>query len=980
MNLLLKNIRFVFLLLIVFSSTFLFSDYSFFTNWKYIESEQFKVVYIEGNDKAAQRVLNTFETVYPHLIKTIPVKKEKFTIFLKNEGTISNGFVTPYNARSEFFQTPSQDNFFGTNSFLDELVVHEGRHVIQMRKANHGFTYLTSLFGGQRLQAAFSFWSIPDWVMEGDAVNIETALTNSGRGRLPSFTMGLKALILEKKKDYTFTEIDMPSYKFYKPNHYVYGHLMMAYIKKKYGSKIPVRTLLRSSWFSFVPFAYSMSLKGLVNENEDSIYYSTIKEMKKLWQEQIKKISITDAKILNERKEDYISYRYPQYSDDGCIIAQKSSFSNLRQIVKICSLEEKIISEKFTNPYLTSFSLNKNLITYSDFVPDLRFHEMMAGKSNSEVGYYDMTKKELVSFDKYKRLFAPVISKSMKYLATIRQSKNNKSSLMIFDLNTKKLIKEIKPNQNEFWQNPKWAKDEDVIYLTAIHSFSKGKAMLKIDIDLEKITTILPYGNINFYSPIKHGNYIFYSAEYSGIDNIYAYDISKKKIFQVTSRKYGAFFPDVSSDGKRLLFSDYTSNGYQVAEMKLLPKKWIPLEKIRKVHINYYEPLVKQEAGGDVLKNVSNNSYEVKNYTGIDSLFNFHSWGLNGVIDKNNLPLVLISENALNNIEFILNYNYSRIMNVHYSNVQISYMGFYPKVGFAGGYGYQSSAYKIDVNGRIIINDDSLDNNSENSLSWRQKDFSSSLAIPLNFSRFNYTQMLNLQVSYWMIQSDLFQFNNSDLFFQNQFLEKKNTFFYKLDYIFQKKKAIRDFNPQWGIHLFSEMKHDIYNIVDKNKNLKVTTNLFLPGIFVNHSLFFELAYENNFNQSYLTNLGRGYYNIENNRSHYIVSANYSLPISYEQVNLFYILFLNRLIVNLFFDYSRIPDNTSNTDFSNKEFLSTGVEVNIETYFFSKKFFRLFQFIRISNLLNQEYVEKVNDNKKISIEYLIKFSYTFDDYY
>src|SRR5690606_25857160 len=102
----------------------------------------------------------------------------KISIFLQNQGTTANGFVTLSPRRSEFFAIPPQE--FDYQDWLNSLAVHELRHVVQFDKLSGKFK---PPFEG--LGLALLGITLPPWFTEGDAVNIETALTPAGRGRQP---------------------------------------------------------------------------------------------------------------------------------------------------------------------------------------------------------------------------------------------------------------------------------------------------------------------------------------------------------------------------------------------------------------------------------------------------------------------------------------------------------------------------------------------------------------------------------------------------------------------------------------------------------------------------------------------------------------------------------------------------------------------------------------------------------------------------
>src|SRR5699024_5024964 len=155
----------------------------------------------------------------------------------------------------------------------------------------------------------------------------------------------------------------------------------------------------------------------------------------------------------------------------------------------------------------------------------------------------------------------------------------------------------------------------------------EGKTIIQADVQEGTIQELLPRSFENLGSPVQYGDYVLYNAAYTGIDNIYALQLSTKAQFQVTSRKYGSFNPSLSLDGKILYFNDYQANGMTIAKMPFLPESWIPLSKIKGEPVKYYAPLVAQEDNVVTDNNVESVDYEIKEYIEINHLFNIHSWG-----------------------------------------------------------------------------------------------------------------------------------------------------------------------------------------------------------------------------------------------------------------------------------------------------------------------------------------------------------------
>ena len=72
------------------------------------------------------------------------------------------------------------------------------------------------------------------------------------------------------------------------------------------------------------------------------------------------------------------------------------------------------------------------------------------------------------------------------------------------------------------------------------------------------------------------GRYVLYSSDRSGINNIYAYELSTRRLFQVTNVLSGAFQPAVSPDGHRLVYTGFTTDGFDLWTMPYNPATFQP--------------------------------------------------------------------------------------------------------------------------------------------------------------------------------------------------------------------------------------------------------------------------------------------------------------------------------------------------------------------------------------------------------------------
>ena len=154
----------------------------FLTVWEQIKTENFQIIYPKEFYKEANRLANLLDYSYTYISESLDKKPRKVSVILHNSSVLSNGYVSWAPKRMEFVTTHPPDSY--AEDWLEQLVLHEFRQIVQVDKLNQGLTrFLSFIFGQQATGAMVGY--LPLWFMEGDAVVTETALSSTGRGRLP---------------------------------------------------------------------------------------------------------------------------------------------------------------------------------------------------------------------------------------------------------------------------------------------------------------------------------------------------------------------------------------------------------------------------------------------------------------------------------------------------------------------------------------------------------------------------------------------------------------------------------------------------------------------------------------------------------------------------------------------------------------------------------------------------------------------------
>lgn len=566
--------------------------------WQHIATPHYDILFPDNITREAQRLANTLETVYLPISNTLQINPTRIPIVLQNNKCIANACITLGPPRQGVFYTfpMAETGFLMNNDWLNALAVHELRHVAQ-------FEYLSWL-------NMFSFLA-PEyaWVMEGDAVTLETILSAGGRGRSPEFSLLYKVNLLERG-GFSYYKQMFGSLKHEVADHYRLGYFMTTYLRRHYGADAIRQLMLRDGfWQSLNPFAFHTRIKKLTGMSVTEVYEDMQLELKTLWERQLEGLHITPTTPLAKRvNETYTDYSYPQATTDG-VIALKSGLGTPPQFVKIDAAgKEQVICTPFGLDPSIPFSVAGDTIIW------LSNETWLATNDNqptfTTIQSYNLQTKRFKAIGTPDRYYAISLSPDGKKIAACLSTQSYNHGLRVLDAETGDILQQFCNPENHFYINPSWSCDSQQVLAVSI---SHHQASIKgLSIHPHAIETLLPATSEVISTPVLHNGYLYYGSPYSGIDNIYALHLKTKKRYQVTCSKYGAYNPTISADGKRLMYNDFGRDGMNAVEIRLDPQQWVPLAKVEDRSLHYYEPLLAQEQHANVLETIPQHVYPVE--------------------------------------------------------------------------------------------------------------------------------------------------------------------------------------------------------------------------------------------------------------------------------------------------------------------------------------------------------------------------------
>ncbi len=907
--------------------------------WSQIKTPHFRLIFPSQISLTANRTANILESVYQPDSKSLGHEPRPISIILQNQTTESNGFVSMLPRRSEFITTPPQDyTLLGNNNWLDLLAVHEFRHVVQNDKALTGATKLVYNLLGNNGFAATTFLTVPNWFWEGDAVGMESSLTTSGRGRIPSFDMALRTQLLTKRA-YSYSKAVCRSFKDFIPNHYVSGYFMTTYLKNKYGADAWDKILEGTYRMPFYPFSFSNNIKKITGLKTEQLYSLAFKDIAEQWKNQISELNETPVQTFKTSKNKfYTNYEYPQILPDGRILALKSGLSDIQQLVVLDTLqeEESVLQLGIFND-AKMLSVSGSKVVWAEFNYDARW----TARDYSVIKLYDFNTNKLKSITHKSKLTSPSLSDDGTKICAIENSVENKNTLIVLGINGLE-IKRLVNTDNALYINPRWSVSNEIYVVKLLNGL---KSIVRIDLESGLETELFTPLNENIAHPVKKGNYVLYNSGITGIDNIFAFDLVSKKKSQVTNRKFGAFNPAFSADGKTLYFNDFSIKGNQIVSMPFEPNSFLAFDENLVKPVQYFGQMVLQEAGENLLKNVPSKQFEVKKYSKAN-IFNLYTWGvvLNSS-DANNLNLGVASKDLLSTTTISAGYNYNANENQGQFYTNLTYQGWYPTVNFSYTNGGRQAEFYIDKVNPL----DSLVSDK-----WNQQQIVFGVGLPLNFTHSKYIQNMNLGVNTALTQVSGYDLKDrpNSLTGNGNF----NSMIYTFSYSALLKKASRDIASKWGFATNFYKRNLLPGSILDGGLTSYQASIYLPGVLKHHSLRLRWAYQNQdgfrnsigaFNDNlYLfgspTFFPRGYSyrGFENLTT---LSAEYRLSLLDPDWTLGRVLYIKRFKLNLFADYGNgstilkypgVKDGKPVTFISSdlKNYTSFGVDLTAQFHF------------------------------------------------
>lgn len=908
--------------------------------WYQVNTPHFRVIYPRGFEIQAERVANSLEHIREEEARSLGSVPRKISVILQNQSAVSNGFVSILPRRSEFYTMPTQDyNFIGTNDWLDLLISHEYRHVVQYQHATRGFNKAIYYMFGSISLAGMAQAAAPSWFWEGDAVVTETAFTPSGRGKIPNFGLLMKTNLLEGRK-FNYHKQHLRSYKHNIPDHYVLGYYMVSYLRRKTNDPGIWGKISARSWrVPFLPFAFSNAIKKETGLHVTDLYDEMAGNLAQEWKNELDGLVLTPfVKVHTRRNKAYTDYLYPQPLPGGGVLVMKKGIGDIEQFVVLRNGEEKVFTPGIIND-TGMLSAEGDVVAWNEFGFDPRWRV----RNYSQVKTFNLSsgRKKRIGPRRARYAGAAITAQGDK-IVTVETDTEYQTSLVVLDVQTGAVLKKFANPENVFYSMPRWSDDGKKI--AVLKTVPDGKTITLVDVESGAFRDVLPVTQENVGYPELYRNYLLFNSPTQGIDNIFALDLDTGVRYQVTSSRLGAYNPAVSEDGQTLFYNDQTKDGLDVVSMPFDPSRWKSFERSRKATL-FFSHLVEQEGHPDIFRDVPSTKRQHQPYRPVKGIINPYNWGVTVDNDLTEANVGILSRDILNTTAFSLGYYFDITERTSALRGQVSYQGWFPIIDVSASLSTRSvnegSARFYDT-----LVDPVTSEMRDVRFKWREKNIQAGLRVPLVTTSSRYHGSITAGNSVGLTQVRDFE-NNIDgggrvvprgdefVYFYRDYADNGTLLYnnFNLSAFRLLKQSRRDINSKWGQQLEVQSFVTPFNGDFNGQLFSVFGVLYFPGVARHHSLW--------------TYGGWQYTKLEQERQNYVfrnqlptprgltvsrferfysASANYTLPIWYPDVALGPVVNIQRLRANFFFDYAM---GESPLYASTQEYSSVGVEAKLD---------------------------------------------------
>lgn len=523
-----------------------------FLNWQSLHSENFQVHFAEQNKSQALRAINIAESVHKQLVAELGwTPAEKTHLIISDETDFANGFATVINFnRSVLFVSPPT-GVGGLEDFEDWLallITHEYVHVLHLDKAHGSPAGLRKIFG--RFFLSFPNLFQPIWLIEGLATQYETDhASGTGRGQSALFASMMRMEVANGVKPLRQVNLPISTWPA-GTTRYLYGVYFFEFLKQTQHED-QVQRLIDEYSGNLMPFAVNSTFNRVFGKNLSAMWGDFTLWLEQRFNQQI--ATIQQQGVISGERISHSAYRtnLVRATDDAVYYIENSGTTQAT-LIRQAGGERTVVTEITSG----NFDINANgdaIIAQLDYCDEYAIY--------SDLYLYTQADGELKQLTECGRYTRVVWHPDGQHILALKhEAAKFQLELLDTEANQKKILIDFEDHTIVGWFDVSPNAEHLVVSLWRPGSRWN---LYRYELSTGKREQLTSDDAIQAY-PEYHadGTSIIYSADYSGIYNLYQYDFKTAQHTQLTRTLAGAY--QASSNKNNVYYIGYTAQGNDV--------------------------------------------------------------------------------------------------------------------------------------------------------------------------------------------------------------------------------------------------------------------------------------------------------------------------------------------------------------------------------------------------------------------------------
>lgn len=554
--------------------------------WRVFETEHFRVTFPAGHEELAVYAAERAERAYALFSAELTdPPRGRIDILITDYVDLANGLATPFPSnRITLYARPPVDrvSLWDFEDWIDLVVIHELAHIFHLDRGGPLGGALRAVFGRLPIGwPAFPAVGTPRWSTEGLATYYESRLTGAGRVYGAYHEMVLRTAALEGE----FPSIDRmnggsPRWPGAE-RAYVYGAAFAAHLARVHGDSVH-RALIDRTTRAWIPPALAFDrigrhATGIPFSDAYEAWHRELEARYARLADSLRAAGLTEPEHV--AGDGYYAL-FPRVAPDGRVAYASSDGRSTTAVAVHDPASGRVRARARRNELQPAAWLpDGGLITsqlefdgpyriFADLYrigPDGRVRRLTHGE----------------------RLTEPDVTRDGRRVVAV-QGAGASNRLVVHDLESGVTRPLVAVEADVHWAFPRWAPDGERI---AVGRWARGEYDVVVLDTLGRVVRQVTRGRAVDTAPAwsPDGRYVIFASDRTGIPNLFAYDLKTgaddtTALRQITNVLTGAFFPDVSPDGRWIYFSGYHADGFRIERIPFDPASWrSPMPSRRRV-------------------------------------------------------------------------------------------------------------------------------------------------------------------------------------------------------------------------------------------------------------------------------------------------------------------------------------------------------------------------------------------------------------